>query len=44
MDEESEALAYQKKRKQKIIRRVVLIGAGVLVFLVVNWSQLIALI
>lgn len=43
-DEEREALAFQKKRKQKIIRRVVLIGGGVLVFIIANWSWLMSLL
>lgn len=43
-NEESDALAYEKKRKQKIIRRIVLIGGGVLVFIVANWSMLMSLL
>lgn len=43
-DEEREALAFQRKRKQKIIRRVVLIGGGVLVFIIGNWSWLMSLL
>lgn len=37
-EEERSALAYEKKRTQKIIRRVVLIGGGILVFIVGKWS------
>lgn len=43
-NEEKEAQIYEEKRKRKLIRRIVLIGLGILVFIIVNWSWFLNLI